>query len=527
MSGYVRDSIRRRSLELLRASLRTKAKEIQATLNASTELKYASYFPEYLDDPVGFCEDILNVCLWSLQKHIANSLRDNVRTSVRSGHKVGKSLLVVCLALWWVMTRPRGQVVLTSSGKNQVKAILWKELRRVYNAAGGDARFQPQSPVPLDPATGLRFDDSRSIYGFTTDNAERMAGFSGDQLLFCVDEASGFPDPIYEAVQGNLAGGGRILATGNPTKNTGWFFDSHHGKRHLWSTFHVDSRTTPNCIGDEDPIPGLATPEFIESMIEEYGGGNVEEAERSPVFSIRVAGNFAATSDRNVIGLNLIEAGRTRYDEEEHPNHGLLEIGVDVARFGADDTVITGIRDLVSYPNMVIHGFDNVQVAGAVLDYIEAYKKPVEKPIVKVDVIGNGSGVFDHLVRKDSIIAIAVDSGESSDIKRSDGTLKFVNKRAELWWSAREWLEDGAFLFRDPKLEEELRAPEYDFDTKLRYRVEKKDRIKERIKRSPDRADSLCLATFRRGTWGNGHVYKRSSQQKSKSPTRRRGNPWR
>ena len=47
------------------------------------------------------------------------------------------------------------------------------------------------------------------MFGMSTDKSERMGGYSGDELLFIVDEASGIDDAIYEAIEGNMAGGAR------------------------------------------------------------------------------------------------------------------------------------------------------------------------------------------------------------------------------------------------------------------------------------------------------------------------------
>jgi len=467
---------------------------------------HPSLFEQYADNPVGFCRDVLRfpgtdgpepIRFWPAQEAIARDVATERRTCVRSGHKVGKTVLVAALSLWWVLTRPRGTAILTSSGDAQVKSQIWKELRKIWQASGGDARFKPRLPIPELPSTGLRLDDVRTIYGFTTRDAERMAGHSGDQLLFCIDEASGFPDKLFEAVRGNTAGGGAVLATGNPTQLGGWFFESFHEARRLWSCHHVDSRTTPNATGKGAPIPGLATAEYVREMIDEYGQGDVARAEEHPVFAVRVAGEFPTAGSRQVVPMRAIERA-VRAWPDGAPLPAVLELGVDVALFGEDNTVIKPRRGHYAYPSVVVHGFDPVEVAGKVTEVLERYRIAGQaQPIVKIDDGGGyGAGPIALLRRAGGCVVIPVNAGSASEVEREDGGKAYANLRAELWFGVTAWLEAGGVMPSEPELEAELRAPTYDFTPSMAKRVESKKDIKRRVGRSPDRADALALAVY-------------------------------
>ena len=71
---------------------------------------------------------------------------------------------------------------------------------------------------------------------------------------------------------------------------------------------------------------------------------------------------------------------------------------------------------------------------------------------------------------------------------------EFCILRDQLWWSCREWLriDPGAMLPPDELLIEELQTPTYEVD-RGRIRIMKKATMREVLKRSPDRADALCL----------------------------------
>lgn len=478
---------------------------------APTSTDCPNLFPEYADDPIGFIRDKLRVNVkgeklplrpWGQQREIALSVASHRRTAVKSGHKIGKSNIAVTIALWWAMTRPSGLVIMTSAGANQVSKTLWAELTSIYRASGGDAAFHPAHDLALQPQTGLRLSDKRAIYGFTAKDAEAMQGFSGDQLLFIVDEASGFSDALYEAVTGNMMGGGCILATGNPTRTTGWFFDAFHGKRDLWSTFTVDSRTTPNCTGDSEPIAGLADPELIETYVQEYGQGDRERAEQNPTFQVRVMGRFPDQASNSVIGLGVIEAAKERHRAMEEPPPGRLQIGVDPAYYGDDDTSITPRRGTWMGETEDHNGLGPDKQTEKVLQVVRRYRHGgdwMERPLVVVDDTGGyGAGLLDRLRNDhaDEVDAVGVNSSTASTITDSLGNLQYANTRAELWFSLSEWCATGA-VPPDAKAEAEMLAPTFDLDAKGRRRVEPKDKIKERLGRSPDRADSRALAVYR------------------------------
>ncbi len=121
---------------------------------------------------------------------------------------------------------------------------------------------QVESCTPTD--AGLQMADGREIVGFSTDSPERMSGISGANLLFILDEASGIPEPIFEAVEGNRAGGAKVIMFSNPTSTSGTFYEAFHRKRNFWHTIHISAEESPNVTGGQISIPGLATAEWVE-----------------------------------------------------------------------------------------------------------------------------------------------------------------------------------------------------------------------------------------------------------------------
>lgn len=430
-------------------------------------------------DPVNFARGVLNLTPWSKQAAILRTIAAHDRVAVRSGHKVGKSTLAAIAALWFIHAYPGGRVVMTAPTARQVRIVLWREVRRLYR----------QASLPLGgkmnqlPELGYQAPDGGEILGFSTDEPEKIAGVSGAHILYIVDEGSGVEDLIFEAIEGSRAGGAKLLVLGNPTRTSGAFYRAFTSEASNWKALHVSSEHSPNITG-EAKIPGLATAEWVTEKLNDWG-------EESPLFQVRVRGNFPTQSENSVIGLALVEAARLRY--EDTATTGALRIGVDVARFGDDESVIWPVRNLKALRPTVLKSFDTVAVAGKVLEVVTALRRDAEPVSIRVDVIGVGAGVADILRShfRQGVDVVDVNAGGTS----SDDT--YARVRDEMWFQLKAWLADGAAIPDDGMLHQELLTPTYSFLPTQKIKVESKDEIKKRLGgRSTDRADALALAIY-------------------------------
>jgi phage terminase large subunit len=444
---------------------------------------------------LGFALTVLGVRLWAAQRRILTAIATERRVAIASGQKLGKSTAMVIAALWWACTRKRGRVLLTGAGNEQVRDVLWKELRRICydpNNFRGDKR-RVVDVLGIEPAlmphTGMQWPDGREIIGYVKEGPTATQGFSSPEMLIVIDEACGVEDDIFEAHEGNTAAGGRILASSNPTKSVGWFFDAFHDHLEFWEQFELSSEDSPNITGSEPAIPGLAGPEWRDELLEKYGRDG-------PAFQVRVLGKFAGTATNTIIGTDLLKASHEAYEankdlERDEP----LEFGVDVARFGDDSTSIAPRRGRRIYPLIEVKGFDNVEVAEKILQTARELRRPGEVPSVKIDCTGgHGTGPADILRAGHSREVQVVEVNASS---RSDDEETYVNLRAQMHFGVAVFLKDGGELPPDKRLDVELLSPTYTFDARRRFVVEPKDKIKQRLKRSPDRADAVALAVYR------------------------------
>lgn len=301
------------------------------------------------------------------------------------------------------------------------------------------------------------------------ENPEALQGFHSDNLLFLIDEASGVAEQVFQVAEGALSTDGVfIVMAANPTREDGYFYDSHHKMRHVWACLHWD--------GEESP---LVSPKYIEDMRAKYGVD-------SPIYQVRVKGNFATATD-GVIPLHLCEAAKTR-DVRLNPN-AEIRWGLDVARFGDDSTALAKRQGNYQIePTREWFGKDLMQTVGLLKQEYDAAR--VKPAVICVDVIGIGSGVVDR-AKEIGLPVVGINVAESSSV--SD---KYSRLRDELWFKGREWLEaKDCKLADDDALIAELTTPKYQIMSNGKLKVESKDEMKRRGVMSPNRADAW-LMTF-------------------------------
>ncbi|MDO5531055.1 terminase family protein [Sutterella sp.] len=192
--------------------------------------------------------------------------------------------------------------------------------------------------------------------------------------------------------------------------------------------------------------------------------------------------DFNAAADDALISIDVVRAAAGRQIDATTYMHAPRVMGVDVARFGSDNSVIFKRQGLVAFEPIIIRGKDNMEVADRVAIEIASFRPDA----VFVDA-GEGAGVIDRL-RQLRIDVVEVPFGGAANRKTV-----YANRRMEMWDEMRKWLESGAAIPPDPALQADLSAPTYGFTQRGLRILEAKDKIKERIGRSPDRADALAL----------------------------------
>lgn len=486
------------SRQTKRAEPRSSALSIAQACRRAAAFVAAMRWPSerYQKDPVAFAREVLGIEPWSRQIEILEAVRDHKRVTIRSGHKCGKSTSAAILALWFYCSFPRARVVMTSVTSRQVDAILWLEVRRLLRGAlieiAGDVHELARS--------GLKAEDLREITGYTAKEAEAIAGVSSPYLLYIVDEASGVPEVIFRAINGNTAGGAWRVYISNPTRTEGAFYRSHNEEKAHWKCIHISSLDTPNVIEDREVIPGLAMREWCDML-------RAVEGEKGTEYRIRACGEFPVMEEGRTLSYAAIEDAQNRW-ETAH-SVGRLSVGLDPAGGGedGDEIAMTAVRGAKQLAALEERGRTPDQICADVVDFIDVHRSGTEIPRLVVDIEGETGwetyrALRDYLEEHPGAFElVGVRAG-----KRARKHEFYKTIRDELWASLVRWVQRAGILL-DEKLRQDLHAPFWVKVTigegtnrprKVRMLTPKKE-LRVKLGRSPDRGDALALAVWDAG----------------------------
>jgi hypothetical protein len=228
----------------------------------------------------------------------------------------------------------------------------------------------------------------------------------------------------------------------------------------------------------------------------ESGYVSTLQALPEPLRSQMLYGDYLAGMEDDpwqVIPTKWVELAQARW-KEDGMRGPMTAVGLDVARGGKDQTVAAPRYTNWYAPLQKRPGTETPDGAAAG-GLAVAHRK--DGAVVNVDVIGVGSSAFDFLMATGIPVNPINGSAGSNKTDRS-GQLRFVNKRAALYWLFREKLdpENGDDIALPPgaKLRADLCAPKWKL-TPRGIQVESKDDIHGRIKRSPDEGDAVVYAS--------------------------------
>lgn len=431
---------------------------------------------EHFAGPRKWQKEVLN----DLATHIKenNGLVDfnTFRMATSSGRGIGKSALVSWIVIWMLSTRIGSTSIVSANSESQLRSITWAEITKWLSMSINSHWFEVSATrvmpakwitelVERDLKMGTRYWGAEGRL-WSAENPDAYAGvhnFAGVLLVF--DEASGIDDSIWSVAAGFFTENtpNRFwMAFSNPRRNSGYFYETFHGKRDFWKNKIVDARTVE---GTDKNV--------YQSIIDEYGSDSSQA-------HVEVYGQFPNASDDQFISSLLVDEAmqREKYKDLTAP----IVIGVDPARFGSDSTVIAVRqgRDIIEIKKY--KGDDTMETVGRIIEAIEEYRPA----LVCIDEGGLGAGVVDRLKEQRYKIRGVNFANKASN------SMMYGNKRAEIWGLMREWLKSAA-IPSDRYLKTDLISPLMKPDSKGSIFLESKKDMKARGLASPDAADAIAL----------------------------------
>lgn len=443
----------------------------------------------WLHDPIFFVRDCLGVepddwqaeCLLAYARDPVVNPQKLDRIALKASKGPGKSTLESWIGWHFLSVWPHPKGVATSISGDNLRDNLWTELAKwqgrssflkntfTWGAERIVCKHHPETWW-LSARTWPKTADA-------TQQADTLAGVHADHVLFLIDEAGGIPDAVVATAEGGLANAneeGRtatIVMAGNPTHLSGPLYRACTRERNLWWVKEISGDP------DDPKRAPRVSKQWAREQIEKFGREN-------PWVLVNVFGQFPPGQSNTLLGVEEATASARRTMREADYIYAAKVIGVDVARYGDDTTVIFKRQGRMALQPKVFRNLSTTEVAGQVVLVIDQWKPDA----VFVDQTGVGAGVVDQLRALNYEIR-GVDSGGRA--LRAEP--KLADRRAEMWWEMADWVKGGGCIPDDAELIGQLTAPTYWFDAKARLRLESKDDLKDRGMPSPDKADALAL----------------------------------
>lgn len=439
-------------------------------------------------NPVIFAKQALGFEPDEWQLEALNDVRDNPQVAIRSGQGVGKTSIEAIIILWYLVCFPNAKVICTAPTMQQLNDVLWAEVAKWLNASKIKSILKwTKTKVYMIGNEERWFATAR-----TATKPENMQGFHEDYMLFVVDEASGIDDNIMEAILGTLTGEhNKIIMMANPTKTSGIFYDAFHKDRSDWKTRKVSSLESSR-----------TNKKNIERLIRRYGP-------ESDVVRVRVYGDFPLGEPNAWIALSAVEAAINRELPGEYelinskenlydiPSHAPIDLGLDVARFGDDETVLATRLGAICLPLKSFQGQDLMKTVGMAIkeanNLHELY--PSHNIRIKLDDTGVGGGVTDRLkeiIYEEDLEWLSVHpiNFASKGNKDYDGIISLM------YGKFKDDFIKSIILPNDDDLMGQLSIRRYSLSSKGKVLIERKKEMKKRGLPSPDRAEAVIMAFY-------------------------------
>ena len=295
-------------------------------------------------------------------------------------------------------------------------------------------------------------------------------------MLALVDESGAIPLPVARAAEQALSTGpvfGKLVQSGNPISLEGMLYAAAVSQRHLWYVITI--------TGDPDDVkrsPRIDI-EWARQQIETYGRDN-------PWVKSYILGQFPESSINSLLGPEDVQAAMRRDLPASAYDWAQKRLGIDVARYGDDRTVIFPRQGLRAFAPIVMRHARDSAVSTDIATKVLSKRAEWGSTVEVMDATGGwAAGARDVLMASEC-------DPISVQFHAPSGNPKYKNRRAEGWFEMAERIKAGLWLPNIPELVGELSTPTYTF-VGGKFMLEPKEKVKERLGRSPDLADALAL----------------------------------
>lgn len=465
---------------------------------------------------------------------ICNAVAAGQNVVVKSATGTGKSYLAAGLAMWFEASWFEARIGTYAPRESQLRDYMWAEMGKHWRA------FREMFPSALMQDLKLFVDGSnqdergREAWSAVGKAVQIRAGepistaaqgIHGPHMMLFVEEGEGVAAPVFEALENTCtAPHNFMMVFGNPNSELGTLHQL--SMRPSWVSITISALDHPNVVCDDaDIVPGAVSRKSILDRAEKYhvplvnGRYDLHSDDAHPSFKSRVRGIPPGQSERALIKLGWVYAAQSRWralvaqhggsvaaleaalTQQEWPH----ALGIDPSQSPDGDRA--GVAHFVGPVclSVTAEPCPNAKHLGKRL-FLEAQRLQVDPRNIGVDAIGVGSSTaneLNDLYEPRRIKDLHSGGAPFSRVAKAGEDASWVwdsnlfrNLRAQMYWQLAMDLQAGTVALPDDKeLAQELVAPEYD-DTGGKTIIEGKEDIRERLGRSPNKADAVVYANW-------------------------------
>lgn len=488
---------------------------LQVANEVLEEIRQASQRELYRNDYHAWRHDILGYRSYEKMNEITwNCLHGDLnKTAVASANGVSKSWEMSSMIAWASSVFEPGDVtsIVTAPSIQQVEKVIWAYLKSHFGTAAArnnalPGRLSEKLEWIYDGLNGKTF----LAYGRVPSKGKEMAVFQGvrgvkGRVFVFSDEGGAIEKDMFTAMEAVTTGSGsRAVVFGNPDYPSAYwrrFWDKTRPEGKTWNTYNISAFELPSFTGEvvypTDPemnarfLSAITSREWVENKQAIWAP---EEAR----YKSKVLGEFPDEDDFAFFTQSAMNNAYDREIPDDADTPAIL--GVDVARFGQDESVIACNRG----------GRIRTVDHWGKTDTVETAKRIHECAVrlgateVRIDSSGIGGSVYDMLdrlpeFRPRNYEVIGWDNGSSAP-----DPSKHLNKRAYAHESLRALMVAGDvdLDYEDDQLREELQAITFKFTNRGSIQITPKDEIKKGLGgQSPDRLDAVILSAVDLSPW--------------------------
>ncbi len=401
---------------------------------------------------------------------------DKERISIAAGVGVGKSSVLAMIILWFLYNHDECLIPCTAPSESQLYGALWKELRSWRGKM--PIEWREKTEITNNYATMIGEGKEKAKVWWARaktardDRPEALAGIHANDVLIVTDESSAISRETFTKAEGALTSPHLLFVMiSNPTRTTGYFYDSHHKDSQAWQTLtfaNIDS-----------PIVNQAYVDRVRQL----------NGEDSDEWRFQVLGLFPRTDAADGKGYTpLFAESSVRVVRDENYIFKNARMGIDPAGQGGD-TAVWILRDSFRCKKIGTEKKSTpMSLAQKTMGLMEAHN--IKASDVYIDACGSEAVEMIQILERHDKRVNAVNVGDDAEDE-----IVYENKKAENYDRMRKWTSKGGeYLGSDSEWEDLGLVRKKQAGKSDRMKIKTKEEMRRDKESSPDTAEAVMIS---------------------------------